>query len=104
MTALAGHVRRWLAEVLSSERGLDLTDYVAQLEREFGIDIGPEDTRSLQTLGDLTALVAGKVTATGRPAPDGATWQAVRRITARQFGVAADELSAGTRFVEDLNC
>jgi hypothetical protein len=84
--------------------GLDATDYIAHLERQFAVAIDPAEAESLRTLGNLARLLSQKLTTAGRPAADDAVWDAVRRITSEEFGVREDELKPGVRFVEDLNC
>jgi hypothetical protein len=90
----------WLAK----GEGLDATDYIAHLERHFGVTIDPAEAKSPCTLGDLGRLISQKLTTLGRPAADDAVWESVRRITSEEFGVREDELKPTLRFVEDLNC
>jgi hypothetical protein len=88
----------------SEGEGLDPTEYVEHLEREFEIVITPQAVEVLQTLGDLCQLVATQRAAQERPLGDDRIWQEVRRITSEEFGVDPSELHRGIRYVEDLNC
>jgi hypothetical protein len=84
--------------------GLDTTAYVALVEREFEIVIRDDAAGPLATLGDLCGYVWRQCHEQGRPLREDEVWQSIRRLTSKEFGVKADELHPGLRFVEDLNC
>lgn len=94
---------RWLASALDAD-GLDTTEYVEHVEREFDVRIPPEAAETLATLGNLCDYVARERNRQGRPLPEGEIWDAVRRITSYEFGVDPRELHPGIRYVEDLLC
>src|SRR5688572_3248746 len=101
--SIARRLIRWFTSQLDAE-GLDTTEYVEHVEREFAIRIPNEAAESLATLGDLCAYVAAERRQQGRTLPDEEIWDNVRRITSHEFGVDAGELHPGIRYVEDLNC
>jgi acyl carrier protein len=94
---------RWLSSALDVD-GLDTTEYVEHIEREFGIVIRDEAVGTLATLGDLCVYVSRQRQEQARPLSGEEVWDTVRRITAYEFGVDAGELHPGIRYVEDLNC
>jgi len=106
--AIAARIFRWLSSVadglFQDWDGLDTTDYVERIEREFQITVQDTDAARLQTLGDLCSFVFEQRRALGCPLEDEMIWHAVRRITSEEMGVHIDELHRGTRYVEDLLC
>jgi len=84
--------------------GIDVTDYVRSLEREFAIAFTVSEVASVHTLGDMAALIGHRLAEAGRPSRADAIWPVVRRITAYEMGIAEAELHEGIRFVEDLCC
>ena len=84
--------------------GLDTTEYVERIEREYGIVIGDDAVGKLATLGDVCGYVCHQRGEQGRSLREEEVWHGVRRITAYEFGVDAGELHPGVRYVEDLNC
>lgn len=94
-----GHIARWLSRLTAAE-GLDLTGYVARLERHFQVALAPAELEPVSTLADLQSLIASKRPDLAAPA----IWLALREITSHEFGLASAELHPQTRFVEDLNC
>lgn len=93
----------WLTSGLGAD-GLDTTDYVEHIEREFGIVIRDDAVGTLGTLGDLCGYVVAQRREQQRPLAEEEVWKAVREITSEEFGVDASELHRGIRYVEDLNC
>lgn len=94
---------RWLSSALDVD-GLDTTEYVEHIEREFGIVIPDEAAGKLKTLGDLCEYVSRQRQQQGRPISSDAVWNGVQRITSYEFGVDAGELHPAIRYVEDLSC
>lgn len=110
VTTLAREIRERFRSLLTLNEGIDATEYIRHLEREFDVRFTPDEVERLHTLGDMAALIARKLTDAGGspgravwPAVR-AVWPAVRRITADEMGVAESELHEGVRFVEDLCC
>jgi hypothetical protein len=101
--SIARRLIRWFTSKIDAD-GLDTTEYVEHLEREFAIRIPNEAAESLITLGDLCAHVAAQRQQQGRPLPEEEIWDNVRRITSHEFGVDPGGLHPGIRYVEDLNC
>lgn len=101
-----GNVHRlidWVRSALAGE-GLDTTEYVRHIEREFGIVVGDDAAGRLATLGDLCAYVVAQRREQQRVISEEDVWKGVREITAWEFGINAGELHRGIRYVEDPSC
>jgi hypothetical protein len=94
---------RWLAS-LGTADGLDTTEYIERVEREFAIPIPAEAAESFATLNDLCNYVAANRRQHGRPLDSEEIWNTVRTITSEGFGIDPSELHPRIRYVEDLLC
>lgn len=86
------------------DEGLDVTGYVASMERHFCVQLSPAEVELTYTLGELTDLIARTIREAGRAGANDDVWPDRRRITAHEFGIDANELNPGIRYAEDLNC
>ena len=102
--ALFDAIRDALRRFVSFHEGLDVTAYVAEIERHFCITLAPAEVESTYTLRDMTELIVRRIRENGRADTSDEVWPDLRRITSDEFGVDADELSPDIRYVEDLNC
>jgi hypothetical protein len=102
--ALLDTIRDVLRRFVSFDEGLDVTEYVAEIERHFSVRLSPADIESTYTLRDMTDLIVRKLRENGRADTNDDVWPGLRRITSDQFGVDARELNPHVRSVEDLNC
>ena len=75
-------------DVMSPE-GLDTSEYVERLEREFEIILPDENAADLKTLGDLCHFISDQRTRAGRPLSEDDIWNRVRIITSVELGIAA---------------
>jgi hypothetical protein len=81
--------------------GIDTTDYVLRLEREFDITLPPE-AESLKTLGDLRDLIVRLLSHREQRSNPNQIWERLRRVSAYDLGVDESELHPHTRLKEDL--
>ncbi|MBC7783613.1 MAG: hypothetical protein H7144_07215 [Burkholderiales bacterium] len=102
--ALLDFICDTLRRFVSFDEGLDVTEYVAEIERHFSIRLAPAEIESTFTLRDMTDLIVRKLQEIGRADLNDDVWPNLRRITSDQFGVDARELNLDVRYVEDLNC
>ena len=102
--ALLRSIRDALRRFVSSDEGLDVTEYVAAIERQFAVKLAPADIESTNTLRDMTHLVVRKLREGDRADTTDDVWPDLRRITSEQFGVDACKLNPDIRYREDLNC
>ena len=102
--ALLDTIRDAIRRFVSFDEGLDVTGYVAEIERHFCVRLAPVEVESTYTLRDMTDLIVRKLRENGRADTSDEVWPDLRRITSEEFGVDADELNPDIRYVEDLNC
>ena len=89
---------------LTGSDGLDVTEYVAEIERHFSVKLAPLEIESTHTLGDMSGLIVRKLRERGRADTEDDVWPLLRQITSEQFGLDPHELNPNTRYVEDLLC
>ena len=100
--SLASQLTAWLGQFLSWPDGLDPSEYIEHLEKEFHVHLGDGELASVRTLGDMEALLARTLTVAGDGPGGDMIWPILRRITSTEFGIDESELHQGVRFVEDL--
>ena len=77
--------------------GLDAVDLVLCIEEAFGIEIAVEDYGGLKTVGQLHDYIVRK-----SAFPDDDVWESLRSVIVRTLHVQPEEITAQTRFIEDL--
>ena len=59
--ALLDTIRDALRRFVSFDEGLDVTEYVAEIERHFSVSLAPAEIESTHTLRDMTDLIVRKL-------------------------------------------
>ena len=83
--------------------GLDSVELVMKVEESYDISIPDDDAEKLVTVGKLHAYVIAALKQKGRTDLDSQTiFNELRSIISRQLGVKANDITAETHFVKDL--
>ena len=81
--------------------GLDAVELLMAVEEEFGIDISDAEAECTRTVGELHALVVGKLSPT-QPREGDIIFDRLKIVICQQLGVQEDRVTPDARFVGDL--
>ena len=85
--------------------GLETVELVMDAEAAFGVKLPDEECSNVYTVGEFYELILRHISAQSSQSCVNReeVWRAVLALVSDQFGVDIKELTANTRFVEDLN-
>ena len=79
--------------------GLDVVELVMTIEEQYGFTISDADAREMRSVGDLHAYILDHAV----PRPDSQeTWNWLRGMIERNFGVPAEKITPEAWVVRDL--